>query len=171
MLEMSTKRLLIRDFILEDLQSFHKLLINDKAMHYLPDIKTSTYEESRQNILEAIRQSTLSERQKYYFAIISKDTKEFIGSIGFTVLANDKKDRAAGLGYFILPEYWGRGITTEAAKAVVEFIFSYTDILNIEAGCAKKNIASEQVMQKIGMSKTQNPPNNRVHYSLHKTIG
>jgi [ribosomal protein S5]-alanine N-acetyltransferase len=53
MINIETDRL-IRDHIEEDIDSLHNLLSDEKAMHYLPDIKTSTLDESKQNLYEAI---------------------------------------------------------------------------------------------------------------------
>jgi len=39
MIKLETKRLIIRDPIIDDLESHHELLSNDKVMYYLKDIK------------------------------------------------------------------------------------------------------------------------------------
>lgn len=48
-------------------------------------------------------------------------------------------------------EYWNKGIMTEAAKAVRDYMFSQIGIEALEAEYVKDNIGSGRVMQKIGM--------------------
>ncbi len=50
MIKLETKRLIIRDPIIDDLESHHELLSNDKVMYYLQDIKTNSLEESKENL-------------------------------------------------------------------------------------------------------------------------
>jgi len=153
MVIIESDRLIIRDHIEEDLNSMHKLLSNEKAMLYLPDIKTNTLDESKNNLYEAIKESKLENRRKYFFAIILKDTKEYVGEIGYMVTLESTDGKVVNLGYFISPNYWGKGIVTEAAKAVINHAFSQRDIIKIETGCIKENLGSEKVMKKVGMVK------------------
>lgn len=153
MVRLETDRLIIRDHVESDISSLHKLLINEKAMYYLPEIQTNNMDESKQNLYEAIKESKLENRTKYFFAIILKDTNEYIGEIGFTVLINCEYGKIVELGYFIKPIFWGRGVVTEAAKEVIKYAFDQADAIKIETGCIKDNIGSEKVMKKIGMIK------------------
>lgn len=153
MIKIKTDRLIIRDHIEDDIDSLHRLLSDEKAMYYLPDIKTNTLDESRENLYEAIKESKLEKRTKYFFAITIKETSEYVGEIGFTVTTDSIHGKIVELGYFIMPNYWGKGIVTEAAKAVVDYTFKYIDVIKIETGCIKDNIGSEKVMKKIGMIK------------------
>ena len=73
-----------------------------------------------------------------------------IGAIGLEVCEEDEK---AELGYWISESYWGRGIATEAATAVVKFGFEMLCLNKIFASHMVKNPASGRVMEKIGMSK------------------
>lgn len=153
MVKLDTNRLIIRDHIDGDIASMHVLLSDEKAMYYLQDIKTNNLDESKQNLYEAIKEAQLENRTKYFFAIIEKETNEYVGEIGFTVIINSLEGKVVNLGYFILPRYWGRGIVTEAAEAVIEYAFCETNTIKIETGCIKENIGSERVMQKVGMVK------------------
>jgi ribosomal-protein-alanine N-acetyltransferase len=57
------------------------------------------------------------------------------------------------LGYFLLPDYWGKGYATEAAKAVIRFAFGSCGVHKLTASCLMENIASERVMIKSGLQK------------------
>ena len=167
MVKIETEGLIIRDHIEEDINSLHRLLSDEKAMYYLQDIKTNTLDESKQNLYEAIKECQLENRTKYFFAIIMKETNQYVGEIGFTVTIDCSYGKIVELGYFILPSYWGKGIVTEATKAVINYAFSQGDIVKIETGCIKENIGSEKIMKKVGMTKEAEF---RKHVLLHSEL-
>ena len=57
----------------------------------------------------------------------------------------------AALGYGIARAHWGRGLMTEAARAVVDWAFTTLQITRIYATADVRNLASQWVMQKLGM--------------------
>lgn len=74
---------------------------------------------------------------------------EVIGSIGlFNV--NDAA-QSAELGYSIGSAWWGKGLTTEAASAVLTYAFDDVGFRRIFATHHVDNRASGRVLQKIGM--------------------
>jgi ribosomal-protein-alanine N-acetyltransferase len=58
-------------------------------------------------------------------------------------------DRAE-LGYWIAPPLWGRGMTTEAAHAVVRCGFEMIGLHKVTVGCIAENIGSRRVIEKLG---------------------
>ena len=65
------------------------------------------------------------------FAIAS-DT-EAIGGIGLE-LYDDVHRRSAQVGYWLGEPYWGRGIATEALRALTNYGFEAFDLVRIDAG-------------------------------------
>lgn len=55
------------------------------------------------------------------------------------------------IGYCIGRAYWHKGVTSEALKAVIDFLFDSVDVNRIEARHDSKNPNSGKVMQKCGM--------------------
>ncbi len=153
MIKLETERLIIRDPIIDDLESHHKLLSNDKVMYYLQDIKTNSFEQSRKNLLSAIKDSNSEQRRFYFFKIIEKNSLNYIGDIGYTVTNFTPIGKFVHLGYFTYDKFWGSGYVTEAAKEVVRFAFQENNVYRISTGCLSENIGSEKVMQKCGFTK------------------
>ena len=83
------------------------------------------------------------------FVIIWRTTGDVIGVIGCS-LDNDHK--RAHMGYVIDPPYWGRGIATEAGRALVDCVFRTTDMHKIDAAHYPDNPASGRVLQKLGFT-------------------
>ena len=57
----------------------------------------------------------------------------------------------AEVGYVLSRGYWGRGIMTEAVRAVIHFGFEELHLNRIESRCIAENMASARVMEKAGM--------------------
>lgn len=76
-----------------------------------------------------------------------------LGEIGFTKKIESIFGNVMDLGYFIKEVYWGKGIVTEASKAVICYAFNNLNTIKIEAGCVSDNKGSECVMKKLGMIK------------------
>ena len=122
-------------------------------MRYLPDIRCHTIDDVRKNLETAVQEAHNPHRTKYFFVIETQENRQFVGEIGFTIICSKATSGIAHLGYFILPEYWGRGYTTEAAFAVINFAFQRLPLHKITTGCFAENTASERVMLKCGMIK------------------
>lgn len=149
---LETNRLIIRDHVTEDLPTMHTLLSNAKAMYYLQDLQTFSLEGSMENLRTAIEAVDEIPRTKFFLRIELKDGT-YVGEIGFTVCLDTPLGKVAELGYFILPQFWGRGIATEAAAEVLRFGFDEAGLAKLEVGCIKDNVGSERVMKKLGMIK------------------
>lgn len=81
------------------------------------------------------------------FAIIIDG--EAVGGVGFLV-GKDIFYRSAELGYWLGEEFWGRGIVTDAVRAVVKYAFENFDLMHIFAGTFERNVGSRRVLEKAG---------------------
>ncbi len=79
------------------------------------------------------------------WAITLKETRELIGMIDLRV------EEEANLGYVLARQFWNRGITTEAVRAVIASAFRQPAIRGVWAVCEVNNTASARVLEKSGM--------------------
>ena len=86
------------------------------------------------------------EPQTQFAIVIDEDT---IGGIGIYP-GTDIHRRSAELGYWLSEEHWGRGIMTEAVRAVTRYAFETFDLQHIFAGLFERNIGSRRVLEKAG---------------------
>jgi ribosomal-protein-alanine N-acetyltransferase len=69
----------------------------------------------------------------------------------------DKKEELNGkrnfydIGYRFIPRFWGKGYATESALAVLDYGFNELNIKTIFGAAEIDNIASNKVLQKIGL--------------------
>jgi ribosomal-protein-alanine N-acetyltransferase len=75
------------------------------------------------------------------------------GAVGLHGIARQwrawRVDRAE-LGYWIAPPLHGRGLMTEAARAVVDYGFATLGLHKITVGCFDANVGSRRVIEKLG---------------------
>jgi len=74
---------------------------------------------------------------------------EAIGAIGFSI-QSDVGYRSAEIGYWLGEGFWGRGIATQALRAVTDYAFEHYDLCRIYAHVFEWNMASARVLEKAG---------------------
>jgi ribosomal-protein-alanine N-acetyltransferase len=86
------------------------------------------------------------------WAVIDKKTGDFVGWSGLKYEQEVRPDRPYyDLGYRFRKEYWGQGIATETSIASLKYGFEVLDLKKICAAAHIENIASNKVLQKVGM--------------------
>ena len=77
---------------------------------------------------------------------------EAIGGIGFK-LGLDVARLTAEMGYWLSEDYWGRGLTTRAVSATVDWAFENYKLTRIYAMAFAHNLASTRVLEKAGFER------------------
>ena len=72
-----------------------------------------------------------------------------VGGIGFHA-EKDVHRRTAVIGYWLGERYWGRGIATEAVRAMSDYAFRNFDFIRLQAFVFEWNDASRRVLEKAG---------------------
>ncbi len=98
--------------------------------------------------------------EKKCFAIVNKENNKVIGSLGIEKLSKDLGGQYTDLcgreiGYVLSKDYWGKGIMTEAAEAVVDYCFNTLGFDFLQCSCAVTNIKSQRVIEKSGFAFAQ----------------
>jgi RimJ/RimL family protein N-acetyltransferase len=147
-----TERLLLREFELDDAHDVLRFATNPEVTRYTGDAGLiETIDDARRLIVEVWH----SDYRKHGFgrlAVVDKATNKVIGFCGLKYLEDLD---AVDIGYRFLPEYWGRGIATEAAAAAMRHgheILGLTDIIGL---VMPDNLASHRVLKKLGMRQTE----------------
>lgn len=77
---------------------------------------------------------------------------EAVGGIGVHPLA-DVYRKTAEIGYWVAEPFQGRGIATDAVRAVIPPAFETFDIVRLQAGVFSHNPASMRVLEKCGFAR------------------
>ncbi len=140
-----TKRLLLRQFKLEDAEDMYVWASNPKVVKYLSYNPHKDIYETKQILKEWVNE--YKNPTEYNWAIVFDGV--VIGNIA--VVLKDNECYSCHLGWQIDAPYWNKGIMTEAASAVVDYLFSKVGYDRITSGHDTRNIGSGRVMEKIGM--------------------
>jgi RimJ/RimL family protein N-acetyltransferase len=82
------------------------------------------------------------------FAVTLRADGQFCGGVG---LRMDPSHQHAELGYWLGVPFWGCGYATEAARAALDYGFDVLNLHRIYASYFAHNVASREVLRKIGM--------------------
>lgn len=88
---------------------------------------------------------------EWVWAITPRGSGVLIGAVGLTP---ESDAETAELGYWLSPAQWGKGIVTEATRAVVIFGFKDLGLRYLTSGYFEDNPASGRVLSKLGFVET-----------------
>ena len=146
--KLETERLILRRFVIEDSAAMYNNWASDEEVTKYLTWPTHSSQEVSKSIIEDWVKS-YSDESCYQWAIVLKEIGEPIGSIS-VVEANENVSKVH-IGYCIGKTWWHRGITSEALKAVMDFLFDTVEVNRIEARHDSRNPNSGKVMKKCGM--------------------
>jgi len=143
---LSTSRLTLRPFSLEDSASLHRIMNEPNIMQYFPNPDPPEMDRV-QNIIE--NQLTHWEAHNLgWWAVVPRGDKHLIGWNGLQYLPETDEVEVA---YLLGKQSWGRGYATEAARASLAFEFETLGLRKIIGLTHPKNIASQKVLLKCGL--------------------
>ena len=175
---LETARLLIRPFVMEDLQEVYRLLDVELAEAHLGTDKYETLSERTEWLQWAVINHT--QLAKLYQppygdrAVVLKSTGQLMGACGFVpclmpfeqlpgfsghieIQTEGLYSTEFGLFYAISPAHQKQGFATEAAQALIDYAFNELKLRRVIATTTYDNIGSQGVMRKLGMHIEKNP--------------
>jgi RimJ/RimL family protein N-acetyltransferase len=146
MLAIETARLRLRPFTPADLDELAALLSDPTVMRYLgvEGGKTLTRAETKDVLARMV--AGWQENGFGRWAVLRKTTAQLIGLCGFRL-----HESVPELLYLLGTTHWGQGFAAEAARASLRYGFEELRFERIVAFTRPENVASQRVLQKIGM--------------------
>lgn len=145
---LETDRLILRHLELGDLDNLHALYAEPETRQYIPDAPRS-YAETKEE-LEWHMNGHPRHPELGLWATINKPTGAFIGRCGLLPWHIDGQDEVE-IAYLIDKAYWGKGLGTEAARAILAYAFDSLNLTRLICLIDESNPASIRVAEKIGM--------------------
>lgn len=149
--EIGTERLVLRQLTLSDAKAFSELAgdydiakMTGSIPHPFPLFSAEF------KIMYLRRQA---QRGLAYPYAITRDGKDLIGVID---LFRGTPDAALEIGYWVGKPYWGKGLATEAAQAIINEAKNTLGVCALMAGAYADNPASLHVLEKLGFKPTGN---------------
>jgi [ribosomal protein S5]-alanine N-acetyltransferase len=144
---LETERLILRKMVLNDAEAVFAYASNSEVSRYTLWETHRSIEDSRA-FLEFATQKYENGGEPDW-GIVYRGNGCLVGACG---LVNWEAEHArAEVGFVLSREYWGRGLMSEAVRAILRFGFERMNLNRIEARCIAQNAASARVMEKAGM--------------------
>lgn len=165
----TSSRLGFRNWLTADLSAFAALNADVDVMEHFPKPLT---EKETAHFIQRL-QKHFDQYGYNYFATEILETGELIGFIGLAHQTYESEfTPATDIGWRLKKTAWGNGYATEGAKRCMAYAFNKIKLTQLFATCTLKNKRSENVMQKIGMTKMGyfNHPNLKAHPAYEKCV-
>ena len=147
-LELSTKRLRLRQWVAGDRAPFAAMNADPAVMRYFASVSTR---EASDRTLDTWR-AEIRQRGWGNWAVELTQGKVFIGFVGLTVPWRVLPfTPCVEIGWRLAKAHWGRGYATEAAKRVLLAGFAQIGLQEIVSFTSLVNTPSRGVMERIGM--------------------
>lgn len=137
-----------------DSQLWFELDQDPEVMRFLNDGKPTTREENDNFIVPRVASFTDPAAGHGLWEIADRHSGEYLGWILVRCYRFDRAEREDDnleLGWRLKRKYWNQGITTEAARALIDVLQRNPAIRAFSALAAPGNLASIGVMKKLGM--------------------
>jgi ribosomal-protein-alanine N-acetyltransferase len=145
---LETERISFRRLSMDDLDNLFTLYHSPDVRRYYSE-GIPNYEETRRE-LEWIVDECYPKYGFGMWATIYKETGKFIGRCGLCPMDIEGKEEIE-VAYMLSREYWGQGLATEAAQAILRYGFEQVGLTRLISVINPDNIASARVAEKIGM--------------------
>jgi RimJ/RimL family protein N-acetyltransferase len=136
-----TERLVLRRATMDDVDAFHLILGDPKAMRYWSTPPHATLDETRAWVASMVEDAP-AEREDF---VVELDGR-LIGKAGCY--------RLPEIGYILHPDAWGKGYAREALAAVIAHIFATRDLEKLIADVDPRNTASIGLLLRLGFAET-----------------
>lgn len=152
---LTTSRLLLRPYRDSDVEQILAYATEEAWSRYLPVPVPYTRMHAEQFVSAMQALDDLVHRA---WAIVHDNL--VVGGINIRFLL---EGRIGEMGWSVAPWLWGRGLATEAAQAVLDSAFTtHRELVRVRAMADVRNVASQRVMEKIGLRREGTLRQNRL---------
>jgi ribosomal-protein-alanine N-acetyltransferase len=143
---LETARLVLLPWSLDDIDALHQMWNDPQVRRYLWDDEVI----SRQRAAATVEAAIASAKQCGIglWGVLLKSSNKLAGFCGFRFI-EDSRD--VELLYGLLPQHWGEGLATEAARAALSYGLKAGLFTRVYARTHVPNRASVRVMERLGM--------------------
>jgi len=144
---LTTARLILRPFTLDDAAAVQRLAGVPEVACVTANIP-HPYEDGMAEGWIGSHPQLRKDGALLALAITKRENGTLMGCVSLGIQPAHEK---AELGYWLGTPFWGEGIMTEAARALVDYGFDELGLNRVQSRHLTRNPASGRVMQKLGM--------------------
>lgn len=165
---MNTARLGFSVWSEKDISDALELWGNPEVTNFIVANGKMSKEQIQQRLKKEIE--TYNNDNIQYWPIYFIETNQNIGCCGLRPY--DSENKIFEIGVHLKEKYWGKGFAKEGCLAVIEYAFKTLKVNALFAGHNPKNVASAQLLKKLGFTYTHDefyPPTGLYHPSYLMT--
>ena len=140
---LTTERLLLRPFTEADAPALYQCSKD-------PRVGTAAGWPPHRSVEDSLEVIRTVFSAPHTFAVVERESGILIGSAGFTGRGSPGEDE---LGYALHPDWWGRGLMSEAARELLRWAFEGRGLSAVWASHYAENPASRRVIEKCGFQR------------------
>ncbi|MCD6013385.1 MAG: acetyltransferase, ribosomal protein N-acetylase [Flavipsychrobacter sp.] len=140
---LATERLVLRAFTNDDVNEMYRMRTDEAIMRYIDRPRPKSIEETFP-FIEKIT-NMVNNNEGIAWAITLKDAPTMIGHMSFHILM--KAHYRAEVGYMMDTRHQGKGLVSEALKAVLQYGFNIMGLHSVEAHVNPENTASRKLLE------------------------
>ena len=137
---LKTERLLLREIVESDLQNIYSGLSNPLVIKYY-GVSYDSLEATKEQM------KWFKDPKQLWWAICSHDHQHFYGAGGLNDISEEHQK--AEIGLWLLPDFWGKGIMSEALPLICDYGFNQLDLHRIEGFVESNNQNCKRGMAKL----------------------
>jgi [ribosomal protein S5]-alanine N-acetyltransferase len=133
-----TARLVLRPAGADDLAAFHAILADPRAMRFW----------------STLPHDTVAVTRDWMAGMLQPDAMDWVMECDGVVIGKAGGYRLPEVGFILHPDFWGRGLVTEAMAAIIPELFAISDVPALTADVDPLNLGSLKVLAKLGFTET-----------------
>ena len=144
--QLTTSRLSLRAFTVDDIVPFHRLLIEKDVLRYFPRTDPPELERVRDMVFGILKH--WDEHGFGLWAVERLPSKEFMGRCGLQVI---RETSEVEVDFILGKAFWGQGYATEGGQASLHYGFEQLGLETIVGIVHPDHKASQRVLEKLGL--------------------
>ena len=146
---LETDRLTLRPFTAADFEAIHAMRSDPDVVRYLYQEPLSP-EETRELLTRRIAATSWTREGDWLgAAVVERASGLTVGDVGLCWVS--ERDRTAEIGFTFDPRHQGKGLATEAGRALLDWAFTAAGLHRVIGRTEARNGASARVLEKLGM--------------------
>ncbi|WP_158960480.1 GNAT family N-acetyltransferase [Myroides fluvii] len=145
---LQTDRLILRALHFTDAPALFDYFSRDEVTEFY-DLPTFESIQEAHELLLAWQERYQEDNAIRWAITLQERPDRLIGTCGFHNFSNE--NARAEIGYELHPDFWQKGIMTEAIQAIIPFGFEAFELHRIEAFIHPTNRSSRKLLEKVGL--------------------
>ncbi len=151
MLRLETARLLLREWLDEDVNEYARICSDAEVMRYMLPPRPLTHAEAAYDV--RLLREHWARHGFGHWAVEERESGRFVGRTGVKRHPDwELDDQNTEVGWLYDRAVWGRGYATEAARAAVAFCFEQLERPEVISIAHPDNVRSRAVMERTGLT-------------------